>query len=62
MKQRIRGLGGGLAIATLSARDGDVTQPQPAKPIVQPAAAHVSNARADSAADKKKGRYAMGAN
>ena len=67
MKHRIRILGGGLAIVTLSACDGDVTLPQAVTPIVQPAAAHAANDRtvaplsADSAVPKKS-RYAMGAN
>jgi hypothetical protein len=68
MKHRIRIFGGGLAIVTLSAFDGDVTQSQLVTPIGQSAAAHAANAgkvaapRANSAADTKKGRYAMGAN
>ena len=68
MNRRIKILGGALAIVTLGACEGDVTEPKPVTRIVQPAAAHAANDRtvaapiADSAAVTKKGRYAMGAN
>ena len=68
MNRRITILGGGLAMVTLSACEGNVTQPRPVTPNLQPAAAHTAKNRivaapiADSAALTKKGRYAMGAN